>query len=225
MLTRDDKSFRLLTWMGIVPGLLAAAVLIVLHAAPVMAEAQVGTIRHLSVVKDGNAVTVEATLFAPVAVEDAWNVLSDFDHMAEFVPDLERSRIVSKPGEPLVLVQKGVARFGPFWLTFETERTVELIPHETIKTRLIRGNMRKMEGTLHLAAEAGGTRITYHADAIAGFWVPPLLGTAFIRHEVREQLLALILEMMRRRTVPKAAPTLSPRPAGRDQAGDPAAKL
>lgn len=156
----------------------------------------------VQVAKNGGVVTVEAKLFAPVDIRIAWQVLCDFDQMAKFVPSIEQSRIISKPGEPLLLEQRGFARFGPFGVAFDTVRSVELVPHRVIKTRMLSGNMRRLEATMELAPAAGGTRMAYHAEVEPDFWLPPLLGPVFIRRETEEQLGAMIAEMKRRGAVP-----------------------
>lgn len=167
-------------------------------------RSQAANAEHISVQadRDGDAVTVNATMFAPVDVRIAWQVLCDFDHLAEFVPNIEHSRIISKPGEPLVLEQRGFARFGPFGVPFDTVRSVELVPRREIRTRMLRGNMRKLEATMKLAAADGGTLMTYHAKVEPDFWLPPLLGPVFIRRETRDQLSAMIAEMKRRSAPP-----------------------
>lgn len=152
----------------------------------------------VEVVREGDTVSVAATILAPVDIEIAWQVLCDFDHLADFVPSIEHSKIISKPGEPLVIEQRGFARFGPFGVPFDTVRAVELVPPRIVRTRMLRGNMRELEATMELEAAEGGTQMTYHAKVEPDFWLPPLLGPAFIRHETRGQLGAMIKEMKRR---------------------------
>lgn len=51
---------------------------------------------------------------------------------------------------------------------------------------------------MQLEAEPGGTRLHYHAEVVPGFWFPPMIGPALVRHETAEQFSAIIREMMRR---------------------------
>lgn len=157
----------------------------------------------VSVQRESGMFTVDATMFVPIAPQEAWLVLTDFDHFADFVPNLQISRTISKPGEPILIEQKGRARYGILSFSFESVREIELLPNETIKSRLIKGNMKKMETLTRLTAEGGGTRIHYHNDAVPDFWVPPLIGPAFIRHETAEQFNAIIREMRRRNAEPQ----------------------
>lgn len=150
------------------------------------------------VVRDGETITVDAEMLVPVTPQEAWAVLADYEHFTDFVPNMQVSRIVSKAGEALRVEQKGRARYGLLSFAFESLREVELSPHETLKTRMIKGNMKRMETLTRLVAEGSGTRILYHNEAVPDFWVPPLIGPVFIRHEVAEQLGAIIREILRR---------------------------
>ena len=57
--------------------------------------------------KDGPAVVVEVefSLRAPLAI--AWEVLTDFDHMAQFISNLEVSEVQSRVKDTFRVHQKG----------------------------------------------------------------------------------------------------------------------
>lgn len=152
----------------------------------------------VQVERDGDAIVVDADMLVPVAPREAWAVLADFEHFADFVPNMQVSRVVSRPGEPLRVEQKGKARYGLLSFSYESLREVELVPFETLRTRALKGNMKRMETLTRLSAEGDGTRIRYRNEAVPDFWVPPLIGPVFIRHEVAEQFGAFIREMLRR---------------------------
>ena len=50
------------------------------------------------VVRQGESFRIEIDMFLAAPPARAWQVLTDFDHMAAFVPNLERSRIVERTG-------------------------------------------------------------------------------------------------------------------------------
>lgn len=144
-------------------------------------------------------INVEAVMHVAVSPQEAWAVLSDFDHFAEFVPNMQESRIVSKPGEPLLVAQKGKARYVLLSFSYESLREFELLPPDTIKSRVLKGNMKRMETVTKITPESGGSRIHYRNEAVPSFWVAPLIGSAFIRHETAEQFSAILREMLRRK--------------------------
>jgi len=158
---------------------------------------------EVSSTRTGEEMTLTATMYVPVKPRVAWAVLTDFDRMARWVPNLQESRVVSKPGErPLRLAQAGMKRVGLLTFAFESVREIELTPMQFMKVKGLSGNMRKWESTTRLSAEGEGTRVDYHLQFIPSYWVPPLIGPALITRESRLQFEAIIAEMKRRKTLP-----------------------
>ena len=83
----------------------------------------------VEVSRDGDTFRIDAALFAPVPLDLAWEVLTDFERMEQFVPNVRDSRILSRQGDRLTILQRGVARFGPLAFPFESERIVESRGH------------------------------------------------------------------------------------------------
>jgi|FrelakmetLWP11LW_1041352.scaffolds.fasta_scaffold17419_1 hypothetical protein len=146
----------------------------------------------------GRTFVVDATFSAPVPPSVAWDVLTDFEHMDAFVPNLAESRIVARDGNVLNILQYGVARFGPFAVRFESERRVTLAPFATIRSTQLRGTMDKLDSTTTFASEGTGTRLTYHVEAIPGALFPDVIARRFLSHEIAEQFDAIVREMVRR---------------------------
>lgn len=145
-----------------------------------------------------------ATLSLYVAVPPslAQQVLTDFDHMAEFIPNLSSSRIVSHTGNIFVIEQQGRAGFGPFSIRFASERRVELRPGGWLISQAISGTAKATHSELHIQEEKRGTRIDYHLEMQPDQWMPSSLGVNFMRHELYEQFGALAGEMERRHKSP-----------------------
>jgi polyketide cyclase/dehydrase/lipid transport protein len=153
----------------------------------------------VEVTRSGDTFLVNALLFAPVSPKEAWAVLTDFDHMSAFVPNLSESRVTGRSNDELVVAQKGVARFGVLSFPFESVREVELHPYDLIRSRNIRGNLARLVSVTRLTGAEGGTRIDYQVEVLPAFWVPGFVGEFLIKHEVTEQLEAIVKEMLRRR--------------------------
>lgn len=155
-------------------------------------------VQTLEVRRQGEAYVVDASLVAPVPRTLAWSVLTDFDAMARFVPNLQESRVTAGSGLQFTVHQRGVARFGPFEFPFDSSRRIELRPPESIDSVQTSGNLRRLESHTTLVAVPGGTRVSYRVELLPGSDFPALIGAAFLRHEVREQLEAIVQEMLRR---------------------------
>lgn len=179
--------------------LLTLASLLLFHSD---ADADTASDRDISihVEKNGETIIVDVNFQVPVSQREAWDVLTDFDHMAEFVSNLQSSKVTSRNGNKLQVAQKGKAAHGMLSFAFESVRDVELIPHHTIHTQLVSGNLKKLNGTTQLAIDDGATRISYHGESVPAVWVPPVIGTKFIQNEVVEQFREMRAEMMKRKS-------------------------
>lgn len=147
---------------------------------------------------DGGFV-VDVVMHAPVRPAQAWAVLTDFEHMASFVPNLNSSRVLERGDGVLKVLQQGVARYGVFSANFESLREIRLTPFSEIRAHGLGGNIQRMESLMRLDPEGSGTRLSYHAEAQPGFWFPPMIGPALVRNETAEQFSAMLDEMLRRR--------------------------
>jgi hypothetical protein len=165
----------------------------------VLADARHDSDIVVKVAIDAEKVSVDVSMPVAANRELVWAVLTDFSHMAGFIANVRESKVNSSQGDVLVVTQRGTARYGPLEFPFESTREIRLTPWDSIQSRQISGNMRKMQGLTRIFDNAGATRVEYHADSIPGTWIPPLLGKVFIAHEVREQFQQMRDEMMRRK--------------------------
>lgn len=148
--------------------------------------------------QNGETIVVEVAFSVPASLPIAWAVLTDFDHMSEFVSNLQSSRVVSRHGNRLQVAQQGKATRGMLSFAFESVREIDLLAPHTIRSRMVSGNMKKLDGITQLATDGSGTRITYHGESLPTVWVPPVIGLTFIENEVREQYAELRNEILKR---------------------------
>lgn len=151
---------------------------------------------HAKVLDGRVDVVVEAFIDAPPRA--VWSVFTDYDHMTDFVTSLERSAIVDREKEVLVVSQRGKNRFGPFSSTFESTREVQLTPYSLMRSRGLDGNVRDYEATTRFAPESSGTRIFHQVHFAPAIWVPPVIGPTLIEHETRVHFEELFQEIERR---------------------------
>ena len=150
------------------------------------------------VIRLGDTFRVNVAVHTPVTPSQAWAVLTDFDHMSGFLPNLTSSQVMQRSDNLLKVAQKGGARFGFFSKDFESIREIEINPNIEIRANNIGGNLKRMQSVMQLQPEGTGTRLTYRADVEPGFWFPPMIGPSLVRHETAEQISALLKEMLRR---------------------------
>jgi carbon monoxide dehydrogenase subunit G len=155
-------------------------------------------IRSVDVTYDGEAYVLNAIMFAPVAQAVAWDVLTDFDHMTQWVPNVSESKVIKREDTSVTVEQRGVARYGAASFPYTTERKIELKQPSAIKTVQLKGSLRRVESTIMLEPEGKGTRLVYHLEVVPSVLAAALMSKRFLEHEMGEQFGAIIGEMIRR---------------------------
>lgn len=156
-------------------------------------------------------VDATGTVQAPPAI--VWKVLTTYERMDEFVPDLESCKVLSRNGNEVIIEQFGTARF------LFMSRSIHLIvratetPMTSIDIALISGDMKHYESHWELipVPETGGTRIVYSGKMAPNFYVPGILGAKMIRGDIERMMGAVLTRLDSRRDIDPAG-TLSVRP-------------
>jgi len=162
--------------------------------------------------REGEYFSVNAIAELRVTRAQAWAVLTDYEHYADFVPEIDSSRVVSRTGNSLVLDQKGRMSFLFFSQPVDVRLAVVETPPALVASRALSGNLRDFSGRYVIAETAGGVRIEHSARFLPEFEMPPLLGPIVVRSVLERNFTALLQEMQRRaalrlpaRAVPPAA--------------------
>ncbi len=165
---------------------------------PRLLNADSGESLRTEVTPAGSAVQIESRIEVPAPNEVCYAVLADFDHLSEFIPDMQSSRVVSAPGEPIRLRQVGRAVAGFFTFAFDVTLAVSVDPPRQITFSRLEGNLRQMHGRWHISGAEAGCRIEYQAVIEPAFWVPPLIGPVLMRRQIEAQIDGLVSEINRR---------------------------
>jgi carbon monoxide dehydrogenase subunit G len=155
-------------------------------------------VRKLDVSFEGDAYIVNAVFFAPAPPKVAWDVLTDFDKLQGWVPNVAESKVVKREESAVVVEQRGVAKYGAASFPYVAERRIELRPPSGIKTAQVKGSMKRVESTISLEAEGKGTRIVYHLEIVPSLLAGAVMSKNFVEHEVGDQFTAIVGEMTRR---------------------------
>ena len=155
-------------------------------------------IRSVDIVQDSDRYVANVVMFAPVPLNVAWDVLVDFDNMARWVPNVRESKATATEGNTVTVEQRGVAKFGIASFPYVSVRQMQLDPQKTVKATQIKGSMRSLESLMTLAADGGGTKLTYHLEMVPSGLAATVLSKDFLQHELSEQFTAIVGEMVRR---------------------------
>ncbi len=137
-----------------------------------------------------------AVMASPAAV---WKILTNYERMPEFVPDLQSTRVVSRHGNEVIVEQLGTARF------LFVRRDIRLVvrvteqPSSVIDIALITGDMKQYNCRWELIPmpETGGTRIVYSGRMVPDFYVPGMVGASMVRSDIEKMMTAVLARLDR----------------------------
>lgn len=155
----------------------------------------------------GGLVSVTATADMEVDARTVWAVISDYDHLAEFIPFMHGSKVVQRDGGRLLVDQSGEFVFLFFKQPVDVRLEVIETPERRIVARAISGNLRTMEGRYAIETLSSGVvRLSYTGGLAPEFSVPPVVGTVIVRMVLAKQFRALVAEIVRRDAAARSAP-------------------
>ncbi len=148
--------------------------------------------------RDGDAIVVQATANLRADAHLAWEVVTAYDHYADFVPGLQSSRVIMRSGNSAVVEQRGRVGFFLFHFPLEVRLVVTETPFARVKSYAVSGNFKQMTGTYELNLDGPILHLTYSGRIVPAFQLPPVIGPAAVRHAAEEQFTALVNEIRRR---------------------------
>jgi carbon monoxide dehydrogenase subunit G len=184
------------------PRAVTAAALALALSAPCRAEVADVSIRTA---RDGDFVTVSASAVMKVDQQVAWAVLSDYDHLASFIPDMKSSRVVSRDGDRLRVEQKGDMGFFFYKEPVDMLLEVHEEPPIRITARGIEGNIKGLQTRYELSPTGAGIRLEYTGRFVPDFSIPPLIGMPLMNRLIERRFRAMVNEIQRRDALARGA--------------------
>ncbi len=155
-------------------------------------------IRDIRVVQDGSTYVCDVDMLVAVPQAVAWSVLTDFDHMAQWVPNVRSSRVLQRDAAAVTVEQRGVVKLGLAGFPYATERRIELHAPAAIHATQTRGSLQRVESLMLLEPEGAGTHLTYHLELVPSRLAGAVLSARTLEQELAEQFAAIVGEMLRR---------------------------
>lgn len=147
----------------------------------------------------GDGITVKASADVQADPRTVLSVITDYDHLARFVPYMRSSRVVQRDAQRVIVEQAGELDFLFFrQQVMVTLSVVEPAPGR-VAARAIGGNIKEMEG-LYVVERlpSGYTRLTYSGRVVPDFAVPPVIGKIALRSVMERQFDAMVSEILTR---------------------------
>lgn len=189
--------FNRISAVLILSGALCAAGAATAAAAPGAAALEL-KVERVDGVEGGKAYQIASSGTVAATPAAVWRILTDYNRMADYVPDLKSARVVSRSGDKVIIEQLGAARFLFFSRDIHlVVQAQELAPNK-IDVTLVDGDMKIYRCTWELAANAGGgTRVTYNATIEPKFYVPGLVEASLVRRDIAKMMAAVLARLDR----------------------------
>lgn len=200
--------------------LLQAAWLCVLCFAAVVTVSAQGQAALIEVSLDGGTYRVHASAQLAADQKVAWETLTDYERLREFVPGVTRARILARNGNELTIEQLGVFPVLFFDLPVQVRLAVQHTPYTLVLAHLAASpadagepTLRSFSGRYVLTAsglaQRPGVRLDYDAEFELARPLPAVIGSLFgvaaVRRTMREQFEAMLREIDRRQALLAAA--------------------
>lgn len=145
----------------------------------------------------GEGITIRASADMQADPRTVLDVITDYDHLARFIPHMRISRVVQRDAQQVIVEQAGELSF----LFFRQPVVVTLSVVESepgrVLARAIGGNLKEMEGFYRVERlPSGYTRLSYRGRVVPGFPVPPVIGKIAMRSVMERQFDAMVSEIL-----------------------------
>ena len=185
--------------------LTAAALLVLLQASLAAAEQSPG---NVTVREEKGVYTVVARFLVDLPASVALTVLTDYEQIPRFMPDVRTSIVRERGTGWAVVEQEAVSAFMMFSKRVHLVLDIEEQPDAlTFRDRCARSFVR-YEGAWRLSHYNGQTAITYELTAEPSFEIPEWMLKRLLRRDSGE-----MIERLRREIAARATPNTSPEPS------------
>ena len=150
------------------------------------------------VTQNGKEVDLDTSFTVPVSRDIAWQVLTDFEHMPQFVPNLASSKVLDKEGNKWKVEQTGKVSAGLFHVSYDSVRELTLTQPSEIKAHTVGGDSGAMESVTTLTEKNGETVVSYRAQWTPNSSLLGSLGAGSARSQLQHQFGAMENEMLKR---------------------------
>jgi carbon monoxide dehydrogenase subunit G len=158
--------------------------------------------------RDGNAFMVAAELTVAASTDEVWEVLTDFDHMAQILSSVDFSRVANRNGKRFDVIQKSHGSAGLIHVSLDSVRAVELTPKREIRSHLTTGDLKSSDFTTRIAKKGGVTRIAVRGRIVAEGLSAAAITPEAVQDQMQRQYRELREEILRRKAREPAPPCL-----------------
>jgi hypothetical protein len=164
------------------------------HASP-----PIGRDIEVHVERDGATFRMQVEMSVAARVDEAWEVLTDFEKMHQILSTVETSKVIKRTGNQVEVMQVSHGYAGPLRIAVHSVRQEHLFPPNEIRSRQLSGDLKASNFTTRIVEDDGVSTITVDGS----FVIDPLFSWAVttdaVEAQTRSQYRELRNEILRRR--------------------------
>jgi ribosome-associated toxin RatA of RatAB toxin-antitoxin module len=133
---------------------------------------------------EGRQRQISAKIQIPYSAEQIWQILTDYDHLAEFVPNLAKSRQIEHPQGGIRVEQIGTQSLLRLqFCAYVVLDMVERFPRQ-LEFRMVEGDFKLFAGnwTLQPIADGTGTDLCYTLRVLPPLTMPVTMIERYLRN-------------------------------------------
>jgi ribosome-associated toxin RatA of RatAB toxin-antitoxin module len=138
---------------------------------------------------------IEATIHLPATLEQVWQVLTDYEGLAAFIPNLATSCRIPHPEGGIRIEQVGTQNLKI--VTFSARVVLDMVEEypAAIRFTMVEGDFKAFSGEWLLQAtpdcDGGGTRLTYILEVWAKATIPVIAIEQRLKKDLPQNLYAI----------------------------------
>lgn len=149
-------------------------------------------------------VSISAVTVVNADARTVWGMLTDYNRLANFVPGMTLSRVVSPPNAPAkVIEQKGEGGLLSLVLPDHVILDLKEQPYSRIGFRSKSGWLMSLQGEWVIIGDSAPVMLRYRAHVVPAVPPPPMLTDDYVQAEIRLRMDALAREAERRMQLPQ----------------------
>jgi ribosome-associated toxin RatA of RatAB toxin-antitoxin module len=180
------------------PRLVRVLSLLALLLSPATALADERAAAPVAVTKANGVYLVQAEFTVPHPPDDVLAVLTDYDGIPQFLPDIRRSVVRSRDGERVVVEQEAVSGMMMFSKRVHLLLEIEESPDALVFKDTYGQSFERYEGAWRLARIGDTTVVRYELRAKPAFSVPEFMLRRLLRRDSSETIERITAEIARR---------------------------
>ncbi|MEJ2059407.1 MAG: SRPBCC family protein [Gammaproteobacteria bacterium] len=150
-----------------------------------------GELRHLQVTSEKGEYRIEARVRVDAPVDAVRATLTDYRHLSDINPDIRESRVLPSPAPGVTRVQTLVHACAFFYcVDMKRIEDVQQLPGGSLVSTMVPDHTSFKSGQTFWGLRPLGTQtdVTYRASMRPAFWIPPLIGPAVVRSNLRREM-------------------------------------